>query len=373
MCRVSTLLLLFTSSAYAHPTPLLTLAPSYPLPDTCAGAEILLCSVARVDWSAIQGNASIALPTGDVLDLEYKTRLGDDQGITAVYSNTEGSRAVITFHHRTLYGTVYTSSGQEFRIETTSNTDQVVWAQIDQSVLDDDDDVVEEDPLEAEFPDMRMTELLAKGRADNSTVVEYSVTVYYTKGFKESTADPETFINQVVAETNDGYKNSGIPLRVKLHCVLMSDIPDGLPSFVALRLFTIRQASLNLVRRSADAAVLLVRNYSRKKNCGVNWFNSFSNGQTIGTVRKACALGYFSFGHEIAHGFGLAHDRRVASHSSVPFAYGNIIAVSNRITDISQNITLTVFLLAWKVQIHHGILQGQGEEGEPLLLPCHHV
>ena len=97
---------------------------------------------------------------------------------------------------------------------------------------------------------------------------------------------------------------------------------------MTVRLFTIGQKSLNLVRKSADVAVLLVKNYSKSNSCGVNWFNSFRNGQTLGTVRKACALGYFSFGHEIAHGFGLAHDRRVASYSGTPFAYGNIIAVS---------------------------------------------
>ena len=109
--------------------------------------------------------------------------------------------------------------------------------------------------------------------------------------------------------------------------MLESDVPDGLSSGLALRLFTIRQKSLNLVRRSADVAVLLVNSYSKSNSCGINWFNSFNNGQTIGTVRKTCALGYFSFGHEIAHGFGLAHDRRVASYSSTPFAYGHIISV----------------------------------------------
>ena len=45
-------------------------------------------------------------------------------------------------------------------------------------------------------------------------------------------------------------------------------------------------------------------------------------GNTIGTVRKGCALGYYSFGHEVAHGFGLAHDRRVAYSSSTGYAYG---------------------------------------------------
>ena len=41
-------------------------------------------------------------------------------------------------------------------------------------------------------------------------------------------------------------------------------------------------------------------------------------------MRKACALGYYSFGHEVGHGFGLAHDRRVSSQSSTDYAFGYV-------------------------------------------------
>ena len=47
----------------------------------------------------------------------------------------------------------------------------------------------------------------------------------------------------------------------------------------------------------------------------------------IASLLQSCALGYYSFGHEIAHGFGLAHDRRVASTSSTDYAFGYIIQV----------------------------------------------
>ena len=81
------------------------------------------------------------------------------------------------------------------------------------------------------------------------------------------------------------------------------------------------------MRRSADTTILLVNTFSSSGSCGVNWFNTISAGQTIGTVSKSCALGYYSFGHEIAHGFGLAHDRRVATTSSTDYAFGNVILV----------------------------------------------
>ena len=49
--------------------------------------------------------------------------------------------------------------------------------------------------------------------------------------------------------------------------------------------------------RSADAAVLLVSSYSAPGVCGVNYFNTVTSGNTLGTVRKGCALGYYSFAH----------------------------------------------------------------------------
>ena len=128
----------------------------------------------------------------------------------------------------------------------------------------------------------------------------------------------------MIAETNQGYINSNIPIRAKIHCILESDIADGLPADVTLAKFKRSQFSLNKVRRSADAAILLVNTFSNSGVCGVNYFNTIFSGNTVGTVRKGCALGYYSFGHEVAHGFGLAHDRRVAHSSSTNYAFGYV-------------------------------------------------
>ena len=59
-------------------------------------------------------------------------------------------------------------------------------------------------------------------------------------------------------------------------------------------------APLSTTARSADAAVLLVSSYSAPGVCGVNYFNTVTSGNTIGTVRKGCALGYYSFAHEVS-------------------------------------------------------------------------
>ena len=79
------------------------------------------------------------------------------------------------------------------------------------------------------------------------------------------------------------------------------------------------QPNNNLVRHSADAAILLVKQYSRRNSCGVAfpftckllnliphpcaqvaYFNGMATGRTFGTVRKGCALGYFRYSNIFA-------------------------------------------------------------------------
>jgi hypothetical protein len=41
------------------------------------------------------------------------------------------------------------------------------------------------------------------------------------------TADLNGFLQQVIDETNQGYENSGIPLRIKSHCPEKVDIVES--------------------------------------------------------------------------------------------------------------------------------------------------
>ena len=318
----------------------------------CQGIEIISCDVALVNWISITSSDNIMLPTGEVLNFDFTLEPyhNINHGMTiifevwkvnifyialevrdhhsSIYKNSKGSSGVLTYTKQTLYGNFELSSGQDFKIESLNGLTHVVWAEVDQSVWKDELSPLAIEPDTEILPHMRMEELLAKGRADTETIVEFSITVYYTKEFKAATADPKTFIEQVITETNQGYINSEVPIRAKLHCAVESDISDGLDASTTLEQFKRSQYNLNRVRKSADATILLVNQYSSSGVCGVNYFNTISSGNTVGTVRKGCALGYYSFGHEVAHGFGLAHDRRVASYSSTDYAYGNVIKVS---------------------------------------------
>ena len=168
-----------------------------------------------------------------------------------------------------------------FTLETIkSSAEHVVWSEIDQSQFKDVEPKMEaEDAMEVDI--MRTDSLvrdLIRGAEDKSSVVEYSITVHYTREFREVTADPLTFIDQVIAETNQGYINSGVPIRAKLHCAMESDIADGEPAEITLQKFKQSQDSLHLVRRSADASILLVNSFSSRGVCGVNYFNTLASG-----------------------------------------------------------------------------------------------
>ena len=222
----------------------------------CRGPEVITCNVARVNWEVIMKKENILLPTGDLLMFRFvlkqqNTSMGqsDHTDLSLVYEGEAGAEGVLTYTKETgaVYGT-FEVGGLTYKMESLEDLTHVVWVQIDQSVFQDIEPRLEEAETEL-VPDMRQQELEARGKVDTTTIAEFSITVYYTEEFKKTTADPLTFIDQVIAETNQGYINSGIPIRARLHCVIQSDIRDGLPAHVTLAMFKQSQQSLNTLRR----------------------------------------------------------------------------------------------------------------------------
>jgi len=343
--------LLFASVASGVPTfrgsyNLLTLDPSVDTSSApaCRADEVISCVAATVNWDALRNpdENTIILPTGDELfESAYIEKYGfnghdhlGDIPLSFQYKDQDGSEAVLTYKGHSLYGDVALADGGDYLIEKYDD-EYVLWIQVDQSKYRDLDPISA--PAARALPHMRMDELLAQGQADRTTPTEFSITVYYSAGFKASTADVASFVDQVIAESNAGYINSFIPIRMKLHCLIESSIPDGLDADTTLNRFAGSDSSYNNLRRSADTTILLVDHYDVPDICGVNFFAAMGNGQTIGTVRKGCALGYYSFGHEVGHGLGLDHDRRVVDKPTTPYGYGYIIKKGSYRTIMAYN------------------------------------
>ena len=61
--------------------------------------------------------------------------------------------------------------------------------------------------------------LLAQGEADTTTVVTYTVMLWYTAGFASSFAyegnDMDAYFELMITQTNQGYINSEIPVSIQ--------------------------------------------------------------------------------------------------------------------------------------------------------------
>merc|ERR1719228_867576 len=152
---------------------------------------------------------------------------------------------------------------------------------------------------------------------DMTSIVTFTVKVYYTPQFKAATADIDGWLDQVIEETNQGYINSKVPLRVKLFCHEEAPVNDGNN---ALNDFSkIKGGDFKAILGSVDQAALLLKNY---RACGTAWgINMVPSGRMISVTKKSCALGYYSFGHELAHNIGLAHNKETG-HYNRHFSYG---------------------------------------------------
>jgi len=107
-------------------------------------------------------------------------------------------------------------------------------------------------------------------------------------------------------------------LRVKLLC--HEEAPGTFTKNNALYEFgRIKGGDYKAILGSADQAALLLKDY---RACGTaRGINMVPSGQMISVCKKSCALGYYSFGHELAHNIGLAHNRETR-HFNRAFSYG---------------------------------------------------
>ena len=79
---------------------------------------------------------------------------------------------------------------------------------------------------------------------------------------------------------------------------------------------------MSRLRKTADSAHLLVLN---TESCGAAFQASLASRLTVSLARKSCALGYFTFGHELAHNFGCGHEPGSYSNNIYPGGHGHLV------------------------------------------------
>jgi hypothetical protein len=285
----------------------------------CQDNDTLTCSSVSIHPSML-GPGSLTLP-GDIHVDFMNTVPGNDNSFH--YGSNEADM-IITYNPTTegMHGHAMTSTGLSFTLEF-CGAEGHVWKEVDVESLGGNEGI-DFDSDNSEDERSAHDELLRQSSADTTTVVTYSVKFYYTPSFAASTPDIEGFIDQVIAETNQGYANSKVPLQVVKFCTAeLATIDDVENSSTMISNFKSMKSSVAELRGSADAAALLVDDFA---SCGVGYLNSLKSGNTVSVTMKRCAVGYYSFGHEIGHNIGLHHNPAVATNSAYPYGTGHLIA-----------------------------------------------
>ena len=283
------------------------------LPDLCQDDTVISCNLVQIDLAFLHNSTLVFSGT----TLDFLDQPGDN---TFTFSTEDGDEASFTVDEElgAVWGHAQLANGRDFIIEPDlENCDGC------HVVIEENQDAFPEDQsvTPRTFAGTRSnvawtrqgSTLLEKGMSDKTTVVTYSIKVYYTPEVKKSTPDIMAMVEQVIATTNQGYINSKIPLRVVLHCVEETEEPeDHFTSVNGLEPFRKYKGGGNSLRGSADTAALLVTHL--KGVCGIGYRLSYDAGNnydesTLSMSRVDCAMAGYTFGHELSHNFGNWHDK----------------------------------------------------------------
>jgi len=285
----------------------------------CMSSNALACSEIFLNVDAL-GAGTIEFPFGISVDFSNMI-VGDRPGYHYV---SDSADVVLTYNAQTngLHGHIATFDGKSYVIENCGQHGHVV-KEIDIPGLGEDVAVLED------VSNMEIyTGMVIPRSVESRTGNTYSVKFYLTTQFKANTPDVDGFIDQVLAETNQGYLNSGVDLTIVKHCVEETSLNDGSDFYDTFDAFKVLKGDVATLRGTADTAALLA-GATVNSICGLGSFNVISSGHTTTLTAKTCAVGYYSFGHEIGHNIGLQHDPGTSTNTAYSYGHGHLIAAGN--------------------------------------------
>ena len=274
----------------------------------CADTTLKACQNVNLDTKLLETGEDLSI---NGIELKFSNRV-PPHGFT--YKSSNGDEAVISYNPSTgnIFGSLKTTDGRSFAIEKCSSGQ--IWKEFDTATFD----AKEDKAIKLDLPEKKKGLKEAHSAQDNQTVINYTLMVYYTPEFAAATDDIPGFIDQAIAETNQGYLNSEIPLTVSLFCLEAATINDIADTSTFISTFSQMKGTVSDLRNTADAAVLMALNFN---SCGVGYLAQASSGWTVSITSKHCALGYYTFAHEIGHNFGCHHNPEEAANTY--FSYGH--------------------------------------------------
>ena len=195
--------------------------------------------------------------------------------------------------------------------------------------------------------------LQKKGKEDSETMVNVSVSIWYTKEFAEMEQDVQGYIDTIFEEANAGLANSKVPMRLKHHGTYLYAGAELPTCDAMLRAFSQRTQMLSSLKdgimcgnaqcvkdlekilsvlKTADASFLLI---SKSNSCGGMGYidttylpfalgthgharydtEGFTNMYSFDTLVSLIHFfrGAYTFLHELSHIFGAGHDKKTAT------------------------------------------------------------
>ena len=301
-------------------------------PEFCFEENVISCVLVRPNPTYLL-SSSLEL-AGSLLEL-----LDHPSENTFTFATGDGDEAIFTIDKESgdIWGNAELADGRDFVLEPSPDSCRGchVWIEEDRKAFPPDYRIqlppptAEESRSLADWNSKKLA-LFAKGREDKTTIVTFSVKVYYTPEVKQQVKNLPTMVDNVIAKTNQGYKNSQIPVRVKLHCLEQTKESEA-QGMNTLLDFAFSKRDGSKLRGSADAAALLIMEHP-EGSCGVgfmpgslkpteiaNW--DFPDSMISLSVAR-CATATPVFGHEISHNFGNDHDKFDTNKNIFPWGLG---------------------------------------------------
>lgn len=177
-------------------------------------------------------------------------------------------------------------------------------------------------PSAKNLPVRKMAAGTGDAPAVNTTI---TVMVHYTPASAAAVGDMLGLIDLAVAESNQGYTNSGVAITLSLvHASQVSYTESGTFDTDLARYRGTSDGFMDAIHTTrnsvaADVGVLIINN---TQYCGL----ASGIGSTAATAFVAvywdCATGYYSFAHEIGHLQSARHDPK-NDPTTTPYAYGH--------------------------------------------------
>lgn len=281
---------------------------------------------------------SLSLPDGRRFNARraqrYDTRagvavwVGKHNAAAPGTAEAAAEETILVVHEGRVTGSIR-HGGKLYRIRSAADGSHAV-AEIDSAAFPRDHDEDEyRRQLERPVPAYTPSGTTLMPAADGTPVIR--LLVNYTPAAKNRIGDIVGEINLAVAETNQGYVNAGVNARVELaHVAPVSYSESGSNSTDRSRYADVDDRVMDEIHAqrntyAADVGVLMTEGNS---GCGNGTIHA-SNTSAFVAVTADCAVGNYSFGHELGHLFGARHNPEEDS-TTTPYAYGHGYLSPNR-------------------------------------------